>query len=94
MKNWHDKFDIREGSYTHTFRLYNPQDHCLGDTYHETETAFTNLSPHDSIRQIIETDIHEAYHVAMHRETNNLPIEVEHEIIKRICWALDGLILT
>ena len=90
---WSEKFDIRRGTYTHTYRLFNPQDHCLGDTYHETQQVFVNLSPHDNTRQIIDTDVHESYHVALRREDDNLPIEIEHEIIKRLFWAMDGWIL-
>ena len=94
MKDWSKEFDIREGTYTHSFRLFNPQDHCLGDTYHETEQTFVNISPHEDIPQIINTCIHESYHVALRREGDSLPGEVEHELIKRLFWAVSGLILT
>ena len=93
MKDRSKEFDIREGTYTHSFRLFNPQDHCLGDTYHETEQTFVNISPHEGIEQIMSTCNHEAYHVALRRESDNLPGEIEHEIIKRLFWAVNGLIL-
>ena len=93
VKDWNKFLDIREGTFTHTFRMFNPQEHSLGDTYFETEQSSVNLVPHERLDEIIKTVIHEDCHVALKREDDKLPMEVEHEIIKRLFWAMDGMIL-
>jgi len=87
------ELDIREGTYTHTFRLFNPQEYHLGDTYDETEQSFVNLTLHERFQHIIDTGVHEDIHVALKREFENLPMDVEHEIIKRLFWAMDDMII-
>jgi len=94
MKDWSKIYDLREGTFTHTFRMYNLQDYHLGDTYFETEMSYVNLAPHERMSELINTIIHEDCHVALKREGEKLPMDVEHEIIKRLFWAMDGMILT
>ena len=84
--NWHKTLDIREGTYLSDFRIHNPLDNSRGDTYSDTEQSFTNLAPHESIFEILDTINHEVLHVALKRE--EFTIETEHIIIRKVNQVL------
>ncbi len=85
MKDWSKIYDIREGTYSSNFRLYNPNSFTKGDTYTDTEQSWTNLSMHETMTDLLETINHEEKHAALKRQDMNE--DVEHEILKRMNWA-------
>ncbi len=90
MKDWSEIYDLREGTYQSSFRMYNPQAYTKGDTYTDTEQSWCNLMLHESEFDVIETLKHEDRHTALKREDFN--DDVEHEILKRLAWVENGLI--
>ena len=90
MINWHNKYDIRQGTYSSDFRMCNPFDGSRGDTYTDVEQSWTNLMSHESLFEIYDTLSHEAEHVALKRE--NMTDEIEHMILRRLHQVLYGII--
>ena len=88
-ERWSDKLQIREGDFTHTFRLFNPSGISYGDTLINHRTCYVNLIPHESISNIIDTCIHESLHCCMKRE--DLEDDIEHELIRRLMWMTSGM---
>jgi len=84
--NWNKILDIREGTYSSDFRIQDPLGNDRGDTYSDTEQSFTNLAPHESIFEILDTINHETIHVALKRE--DMTIEIEHIIIRKLNQVL------
>ncbi len=91
LKNWNEVFDIREGKFDCDFRLFNSESDTLGDTYPDTKKSYVNLVKHESFNQIIDTIIHEDLHIPILRE--DLNADVEHKIIKKLFWVMDGFLL-
>ena len=89
QKSLLDKLQIREGTFVHTMRIYNPITHSYGDTYFDTQTSYVNLATHETIENIIATIIHEDLHVALKRE--DLNDDIEHHIIKLLFWHMEDL---
>lgn len=88
--NWHKILDIRQGTYTSDFRMYNPISVTKGETYSDMEQAWCNLSEHESIHEIIETIKHEDTHMALKREDMN--DDTEHVIIRKMTMIENGMI--
>jgi len=84
------EYNLREGTYTNTFRLFNPHSCTKGDTYSDVEISWTNLAMHDTMADLIETINHEAKHAALKRE--DMTEDVEHECLKRMKWVECGMI--
>jgi len=68
--------------FTHDFRLFNPQDCSLGDTYYTNKRTWVNLIMHETITSILDTITHESLHAAM--DEQEMDTEVEHMIILKL----------
>ena len=84
-----DSLEIRQSTFTHTFRLLNPQSLTYGETLLNAEICYVNVAMHDSIENIINTCIHESLHAALKRES--MDDDHEHECIKRLFWCMNDM---
>ena len=66
-----------------------------GVTYSETKQVWITLHRHESIENILDTILHESIHQAIcskvtgEDESENMNIEQEHEMMKRVFWNLN-----
>ena len=69
-----------------------------GVCYTQTKQVWITLHLHESIEDILDTIIHESLHQAItdktvvEDESENMGIEQEHELIKRVRWVLNDWI--
>lgn len=92
-------FKVRQSDWTHDFRIINMQDASeYGVTYSHTKQVWITLHRHESIQGILDTITHESIHQAIcsdvvgKDESENHDIEQEHEMMKRVIWALNDWI--
>ncbi len=82
------------------FRNFNPQDSSEYGVTYPSKRSWVTLHRHESIENIINTCLHEAYHMAVRDkavgedldESNNIDVEEEHEAMKRVFWIQNGWI--
>lgn len=89
-------FKVRVSDWIQDFRYINYQDSSeLGVCYDEMKIVWITLHNHESFNSIIDTINHESLHQAIGSdvvgedldESNNMNIEQEHELIKRVIWC-------
>jgi len=94
-------FKVIESDWTHDFRVINFQDSSeFGVCYEETKQVWITLHRHESIQNIIDTIIHESLHQAITSnsqdddmdESIKMHGEQEHELMKRVIWAMNDWI--
>jgi hypothetical protein len=92
-------FKVRISDWTWDFRAFNPQDASeFGVCYSGTKQVWITLHRMESIQNIIDTIIHEEIHQAIcskvvgEDESDNMDMEQEHEMMKRIIWCLNDWI--
>lgn len=82
------------------FRFFNPQDSGeYGVCYENSKKSWVTLHLHESFDDIVNTAVHESIHMAIRddmgcdmNEMQNMDGEEEHEVMKRVFWALNGWI--
>ncbi len=94
-----EEYDVIYSDWTHNFRNINMQDSDeKGVCYTQTKQVWITLHLHESIEDIFDTIIHESLHQAItdktvgEDESENMGIEQEHELIKRVRWVLNDWI--
>ena len=90
MNNWNKILDIRQGTYTSDFRMFNPISVSKGEVYPDMEQAWCNLNEHESIHDIMVTIKHEDLHMALKREDMN--DDTEHVILRKLTMIENGMI--
>ena len=103
--DWSKYFTFVDNKWVQNFRIINFQDSGeYGVCYQETKRVWITLHRHESIDNIINTINHETLHQAIAdesvkgidddvNESAKMHGEEEHELMKRVIWAMNDWIL-